>query len=137
MPLERLDIPQLRTAILHTLRLDLKWSGREGIDSSPTRCLEINPCAHLELPAESRGVTWVWFLEDGIHLTCVVDDTVVQLWNLPSNKPILSFDVGGCLMRASQYSDESYFLIAGSFDPKEGSNGEAVLYVFRESSLRN
>jgi hypothetical protein len=86
----------------------------------------IDPGLHLGLPAESRAVTWLWFLEDGIHLTCVVGNTVVQLWNLPGNKPILSFDVGGGLMRASQYSDKDHFVFAGSFDPKEGPDGEAA-----------
>jgi hypothetical protein len=118
LPLEELDIPQLRAAIFHTLKLDLKWSGR--IDPSPIRSIQIDPASHTTgLSAESQAVTWVWFLEDGIHLTCVVGDTIVQLWNLPSNRPILSFDLGGTLVRASQYSDKDHFVMVGSVNTSQ------------------
>jgi hypothetical protein len=119
LPLEELDIPQLRAAIFHTLKLDLKWSGR--VDPSPIRAIQIDPASHCTtgLSPESQAVTWVWFLEDGIHLTCVVGDTVLQLWNLPSNRPILSFDLGGTLVRASQYSDKDHFVMVGSVNPQQ------------------
>lgn len=118
LPLEELDIPQLRAAIFHTLRLDLKWSGR--IDPSPIRSIQIDPLSHTTgLSAESQAVTWVWFLDDGIHLTCVVGDTIMQLWNLPSNRPILSFDLCGTLVRASQYSDKDHFVMVVSVNSSQ------------------
>jgi hypothetical protein len=116
LPLEELDIPQLRTAIIHTLKLDLKWSGT--VDPSPVRSIEIDPTSHTTgLPVESQAVTWVWFLDDGIHLTCIVGDTIVQVWNLHDNRPILSFSVDGTLVRASQYSDKDHFVMVGSVNP--------------------
>jgi hypothetical protein len=126
MPLEQLDISQLRTAILRTLKLDLKWSGRGEIDPSPTWCLQIDTASLNELPARGRAVTSVWFLGDGIHLICVVNDTLVQLWNLLSNKSILTFDVGGRLMEVSHYSDKDHLLIAGSVSVFEGVGGMAT-----------
>ena len=125
LPLESLDIPQLRRAVFHTLRLDLKWSGREGVDPSPLNCVRIVPILYAPgRPLEKQTVTWVWFLEDGEHLTCVVEDEVVQLWNLPRNEPVLSFNVGGTLVRASQYFDEEHFVFAASIDVPGENNKE-------------
>lgn len=131
LPLEQLDIPQLRKAVFHTLRLDSKWSGREDVDPSPLRCVEIAPLSYAPArPSEKQAVTWVWFLEDGMHLTCVVDDEVVQLWNLQRNKPILSFDVCGTLVRASQYSDKDHFVVAASVDTPRGDDEANVEPTF-------
>jgi hypothetical protein len=126
LPLQQLDTLQLRTAIFHTLKLDLKWCGREDIDPSPARCLQIDTTLPNRPAAEGRAVTWVWFLEDGIHLICIVEDTVVQLWNLPSNKRALTFDVGGKLTYVSHYSDKDHLLIAGNVDPYEVDGGVAT-----------
>lgn len=127
LPLEELDLPQLRRAVFHTLRLELKWSGRENIDPSPLRCVQITPLSHTTArPPEKQAVTWVWFLEDGLHLTCVIDDEIVQLWNLPRNEPILTFDVCGTLVRASQYSEKDHFVIAASIDVRDGPMEEDV-----------
>lgn len=99
----------------------MKWSGE--MDPSPVRSIEIDPASHTTgLPAESQAVTWVWFLDDDTHMTCIVGDTIVQVWDLPNNEPILSFSVDGTLVRASQYSDKDHFVMVGSVNPPPGAD---------------
>ena len=119
-PLEKLDIPQLRRAIIRTIKLESKWSGCETADSSPLRCLQVD----TTMPSidENQAITWTWFLHDGVHIICVIGDVRVQLWHLPSNKLVFSFHVGGTLTQASQSCTEDYYLFVGSVDT--GSNEE-------------
>lgn len=113
--IEELDISQLRAAIIRALKLELKWSGCEGIDPSPLKCTILDSAAHATgVSEEDKGITWVWFLHDGVHLTCVVADVVVQLWHIPTNRLILNFEIGGTLMQASQKATPNYWILAAS-----------------------
>lgn len=113
LPLEQLSIPELRSAILRALKLDLKWRGGNG-NPSPLRCLELDTTKHNVPAMESQAVTWAWFLDDGVHIVCVVEDRLLQLWHLPSNKPLFIVHVGGRLYRASKYIDQKYFVLVAS-----------------------
>ncbi|KIM30881.1 hypothetical protein M408DRAFT_21703 [Serendipita vermifera MAFF 305830] len=117
LSLEGLDIPELRTTIIRALRLESKWSGREGTDPSPLKCMEIEPAAHTPgHSGDDRRITWVRLLHDGIHMSCAFVDEVVQLWHLPSNKLILTFDTGGTLVKASQNTTKDHWMLVGTVD---------------------
>lgn len=113
-PVHLLDTAELRSSVFHALKLDLKWSGAEGIDPSPVRRIDLDTTQlHIE-PLESGAVTWAWFLEDGVHILCIVDDILVQLWHIPSQRLIMAFRTKGQLIRASKYMDEHYFVLSAS-----------------------
>lgn len=111
-PLDQLEIPKLRKAILHTLKLDRKWSGKEDVDPGPVRTVTLDTTPFSS--GDNKSVTWAWFLEDGEHIICVVDDRMVQIWHIPSNKPVLSFNVRGQMLRASKYINGDEFVLAAS-----------------------
>src|SRR5277367_1498710 len=87
LPFEQLSIPKLRTSIIRTLRLDLKWNIGSNNDPRPIRRVDLEAAKYCPASIEKQAVTWVWFLDDGLHIVCVVDDTLIQLWHLPTNKP--------------------------------------------------
>ncbi|KAG8832239.1 hypothetical protein FRC17_001687 [Serendipita sp. 399] len=99
-PFDELSIPDLRHAILRSLRMASKWSGKPGTDSSPVRWIELDTADDELMDGERRAVSWVWFLEDGEHIICVIEDAMVQVWNLASRQLVTSFNAGGTLQRA-------------------------------------
>jgi hypothetical protein len=120
-PLDQLELPNLRKAIFHTLKLDNKWSGKEDIDPGPVRAITLDTTLYSSL--DKKSVTWAWFLEDGEHIICVVDDRRVQIWHIPSNRPVLLFGVRGHMLRASKYIDGDEFVLAASVSWKGERNG--------------
>lgn len=125
-PLEDLQIQELRSAILHTLKLHWKWSGRAGVDPGPKRLVELDTNAYRPPSVPVCAVTWAWFLDDGAHIICVVDDVHIQLWNLKQRRPALTFHAGGQLIRASRYSDHQCFLMAACVTTGGSVEGEDV-----------
>ncbi|KAG9054480.1 hypothetical protein FS842_004991 [Serendipita sp. 407] len=113
-PFDELAILELRGAILRCLKMLSKWSGKPGTDPQPVKWMELDTSSDALLDGETRVVSWVWFLEDGMHVICVVEDTIVQVWNLVSQQRVASFYAGGTLQRACKYVDSKKLLVAGS-----------------------
>ncbi|CCA70579.1 hypothetical protein PIIN_04516 [Serendipita indica DSM 11827] len=101
------------------LRLERKWSGAPEVDPSPIRRIVLDTTQHHVVGARDIAVTWIWFLDDGKHVLCVIDDRIIQLWNIPVNRMLVCFFVGGELERAAKHIVGDHILIAGSVSLEE------------------
>jgi hypothetical protein len=109
-----LDIKELRIRVLQTLKLDHKWSGDDAINQTPLNKIELDTTKVQPDALASRAVTWAWFLEDGNHILCVVEDMLVQLWHIHARRLVVAFETDGQMIRASKYMDKDCFVLATS-----------------------
>jgi hypothetical protein len=135
LPLQQLSIPELRTSVIRTLRLDIKWRVGGNDDPRPIRRIELEAAKYCPSSMEKQAVTWAWFLDDGIHIVCVIDDKLIQLWHLPTNKPVFIVKAGGRLVRASKFIDQKYFILVAS-TLVESVDDDYAAYVHSLPSVR-
>jgi hypothetical protein len=128
LPLEQLSILELRTSIMRTIRLDLKWRVGGTDDPRPIRRVDVEAAKYCPSSMETQAVTWAWFLDDGLHIVCVIDDILIQLWHLPTNKPLFIVNAGGTLVRASKFVNQKYFVLVASTSV-ESTDDEDAAYV--------